>query len=201
MATNRAWRRRRYFVRGSLQPRLIFKTLVLVLVLIVIGGLVFYLLANKQLSWEYYRAHSTLRQVMDLLLPWLIAANVLGLAITMTLALFASHSVAGPLYRLEQELHRIAEGDLTLRTGIRPGDDPKELARAISHLNQTLDQKISRVRQDFDQLSTSVGRFGADPGLSRALGPDGQELMIRIRQQLETVQEGLRYFRTSSSPS
>ena len=112
-------RRKKYFLSGSIQPRLLLGFAVLVFILVVIAGGLFYVLANRELSSEYYKAHSTLRYVMQNLLPWLLLVNLAGILVTLFLAVFYTHRIAGPAYRIQQDLRKIGQGVLTTRVKTR----------------------------------------------------------------------------------
>ena len=53
-----------------------------------------------------------------------------------------SHKFAGPLQRIEKELHRITHsGDYSLRINLRKGDDVKPLADSINKLLDSIHKK------------------------------------------------------------
>ena len=66
---------------------------------------------------------------------------LIGLPVISILLLFwglvISHRIAGPVYRLEQDLKKIAEGDFSLRIKLRKKDEFASIAKAI---NKVLDK-------------------------------------------------------------
>jgi methyl-accepting chemotaxis protein len=70
---------------------------------------------------------------------------LLGLPVVSTLLLLwglvISHRIAGPVYRLEQELDKISKGDFSLRIRFRKKDELASIARGI---NKVLDKVQGR---------------------------------------------------------
>ena len=71
----------------------------------------------------------------------------------MVLAFFAlrlTHQIAGPVYRLEQNMIKMAKGDLKLRTVLRNRDEFNELAEALNSLGQAYSKRLDKIS---DQIS------------------------------------------------
>ena len=61
--------------------------------------------------------------------------------------IFISHKIAGPLYRFEDILHRMTEGELDMRCHLRKFDEAKSVAQAFNLTLEFLDSKISRMKK------------------------------------------------------
>lgn len=53
-----------------------------------------------------------------------------------------SHRIAGPIYRLEKDLERIAKGDFSLRINIRRNDELRSIAEGINRIVDKIEEKM-----------------------------------------------------------
>jgi methyl-accepting chemotaxis protein len=161
-------RRRKFFIGAGGQRRLLAGVLILVLALIIVASGLFYILANRNLEKATYRAHfETLRNTMQMLLPWLVIVNLVGLVVVLALAIFFTHKIAGPSYHLICDLKRIQEGDLTVKTAFRKGDGLKDVATAMSNTTESLRVGISTIKEKVNELSNIVN---SDENFSDKIG-------------------------------
>jgi methyl-accepting chemotaxis protein len=189
-------RRRKYFLRKSAQPKLLLGATILFLVLVVIAGGLFYILANKELSTEYYKAHSTVGYVMENLLPWLLLVNFLGLAVVLFLAIFYTHRIAGPTYRIQQDLRKIGQGILTTRVRTRKRDQLKELESEINKMSEELGQTIQETKEDLFKLESSLGELEKAAKTKELSDQRPHQLLDKTRSCLERVNRRLCFFKT-----
>ncbi len=151
-------RRHQIFVRGGDHRGLLVGSIILILVLVVVASGLFYILANRNLEQATYRAHfETLRNTMQLLLPWLLIVNIIALIIVIILALFFTHKIAGPAYHLIVDLKKVKDGDLTVRTAFRKGDRLKEVASAMSETTENLRLIVADIKNDVANISEVCG--------------------------------------------
>lgn len=133
-------RRKRFLVKKELQFRYLRLILIAIILptLLVVGCLyylVFSLMAEQLGIPESiaYNLTPVFKKVNFILL--------FGVPIISILLLFwgllISHRIAGPIYRLEKELDRIAKGDLSVRIKIRRKDELHSIAEGI---NKVLDR-------------------------------------------------------------
>jgi methyl-accepting chemotaxis protein len=189
-------RRKRYFLSKSIQPRLLLGFAVLVLILVVIASGLFYVLANRQLSSEYYKAHSTLRYVMQNLLPWLLLVNLAGILVALFLAVFYTHRIAGPAYRIEQELRKIGQGILTTRVRTRRKDQLKGLESEINRVARELEQGILQVKASLLKLESNLADLERATSTGKMSESELQQLVRQIRACQEEISQKLSFFRT-----
>lgn len=189
-------RRKRYFLSKSMQPRLLLGFAVLVLILVLIASGLFYLLANRELSVEYYKAHSTLRYVMQNLLPWLLLVNLAGILVALFLAIFYTHRIAGPAYRIQQDLRKIGQGVLTTRVRTRRKDQLKGLESEVNRVAQEFEQGILQVKESLLKLEGSLADLERAAGTGEASADRLQRMVRQIRSCHEEMSRRLSFFRT-----
>jgi methyl-accepting chemotaxis protein len=189
-------RRKKYFLSKGTQPGLLLGVTALVLILVIIAGGLFYLLANRELSIEYYKAHSSIRYVMKNLLPWLLLVNLLGIMVALFLAVFYTHRIAGPLYRVQKDIRKIGEGFLTTRVKTRKGDQLKDLETEVNNMIQELEKNFLLVKGDFLKLENILEELDKVAQTKDLSGARLQEMSKQIHSYREEINRKLSFFKT-----
>ncbi|RMF39796.1 MAG: hypothetical protein D6755_13990 [Anaerolineae bacterium] len=179
------FRRRRYFLPGTSQPRLLLTIqIILALLGLVIAG-VLYVLFDRDLTAAYFSAHMTISNVRDILLPTLIGIDLAAFVLSALLMLFHTHRIAGPAYRLSRTLQQVVEGAPPAHVQLRKGDYLTELADSVNDLLQALQQQGDVLQQDLDSLKEALSPVEA------ALSPDD---LASMHAALERLYENARRF-------
>ena len=189
-------RRRKYFLSQSAQPQLLRGIAILVLISAVVAGGLFYLLANQQLSTEYYKAHSTLKYVLEKLLPWLLLVNLFAILVALFFAIFYTHRIAGPIYRIQEDLKKIAQGKLTTQVKTRKKDQLKELESEINKMTAGFKHDLQSMKEEWLKLDGDLMRLEE---LTKAKGLSDSELRQtweKIKSSKEEIKEKLFHFKT-----
>ena len=129
-------------VKRRFQRWLMVRILGIIVLSSLVAALILYFYARQELTTSFFDAHVKIRRVSDLLLPVVIAGSVVSLIGGVILATFLPQKIAGPLYRIEQDLLIIKEGDLTKVITLRPEDILIDLAGDV---NEVIDQVRSMV--------------------------------------------------------
>ncbi|MCK4993946.1 MAG: methyl-accepting chemotaxis protein [Candidatus Omnitrophica bacterium] len=83
----------------------------------------------------------------------LVIRLLIGSFLLFVLSIFASHKIAGPLYRMENAANSIQNGDLTVDLSkLRAGDELGGLASALNGAITTLRTAMDRCRDAAEQL-------------------------------------------------
>lgn len=138
------FRRRKYLIKKGLQFRYIGIVFVLaVLASIVTGYTVFatgWTLLGEKLANVYPQGR--LLYVFKAVNLALIRNLLLASPFVFLLALFFSHKIAGPVYRIEKSINEIARGNLGLRISLRRGDELQDLAEMINVMTERFKNTI-----------------------------------------------------------
>lgn len=101
-----------------------------------LSSLILYIYLNKGLGENYFESLMTLRNLEQALPFSLIftffAQLVLILLLTVSINLFVSHKIGGPVYRYEYSLNNILKGDLRYRVQTRKGDLLKSMVTSLN---------------------------------------------------------------------
>lgn len=141
---------------------------------------------DQTLGPSYKETYATLRNLQKVLVP-MISLSVLiyliiGSAIVVLITIFISHSIAGPLFKMEQFAESLRRGAVNFPMRLRSGDQIGLLAEALSELQVALANRLrpfgraldraDRLWEEFDTVDLQTDR-------SRAL-----EILSRIDQEL-----------------
>ena len=162
-------RRKRYIIEGNFQARFILR-----FILVIVGATLLSTGAILGLFYVKYHAggtdlssliivitpegETTVAGLFQVILMPLIAANLLVLCIVIPFSLLYSHKVAGPIYRLEQSMELLINGDMDFIITLRKNDEFKYLADKMNALIDYMRRNISEVRASNRILRDMVTR-------------------------------------------
>ena len=71
---------------------------------------------------------------LELILPPILFNNLILLVLISIAGIFYSHRIAGPAFRIEQDLDRVLEGESGVKIRLRKRDQLQSLADKVNHL-------------------------------------------------------------------
>ena len=152
-------RRRTYIVRMDFQKDFIIKYCVLVLIAIVALSLIVYFFCGTTVTTVFKDSRLKILSTNDFILPYLFwssaIAVVCAVAVCWRMTMIISNRLAGPLYRLEQDLARVAQGDLNLNIRVRQKDEFQSLARILNDLTGDWRNDITAIKKSVEELDKS----------------------------------------------
>ncbi len=155
---NRGYKRKNYFIKKEFQFKFIIKFCLVLLAGIVFSTVLVFLFSQGTLTSSFDNSRLIIKSTGDAIMPTLIITNLVTLGIIVLAAigvtLFVSHRIAGPMYRFEQDIKRIAKGDLCIRINLRQKDQFSEMAKAFNDMSSSLHEKVSEIDSIIDNLLT-----------------------------------------------
>lgn len=155
-------RRKSYVSKPNFQIKLtIIFMLMVTIVANLVGGMCYWLISEKfhdlvaQTPDDF--AEITTNDIAQFLLPKILVAQAVSLMVVFFLSILVTHTIAGPVYRMERVAREIGAGDLTGKTKLRPRDELKELADAFNIMTEGLSEKIRILREETAALESQVG--------------------------------------------
>lgn len=145
-------------VKKQFQVWLLIRVLGVVLFTSLVAAAVLYFYARQEIAASFFQAHIKIRRVSDLLVPVIMAGSLVSLLSGMALALFLPQKIAGPVFRIETELRKIMNGDLTTIIHLRHEDILQDLAGQINLNTGDLRQKI----QDLKERNSTMEKLAAE---------------------------------------
>lgn len=153
-------RRRTYIIRMEFQKDFIIKYCLLVLVAALLLSLIVYFFCGTTVTTVFKESRLRILSTNDFILPYLfwssLIAVVCAVAACWRMTMIISNRLAGPLYRFEQDIAKIAEGDLTLRTRVRQKDEFQSLARIFSDLIEDWQVDMTAIKERAAELDKSM---------------------------------------------
>jgi methyl-accepting chemotaxis protein len=142
------------------QFRLILKFIAVNIVIMMIFAFFMYLFIDSELETNLLSAHVTFKNLRAMLLPIILTLCLLNLIISSVLifvfVLFASHRIAGPLYRIHMLIDSMANRDLDISTKLRDGDQFHEIAAAIESLSTTFSGDMREINDLAEQIKENA---------------------------------------------
>lgn len=167
-------------VNRAMQLRMIARLTCILLVSLLISSGVFYYYANQRISASFLLFHVKAQNFLDFLLPVVGISFVISLVVGAIASLFFPKNVAGALYRIEEDVRRIAAGDLTVRVRLRSGDEGGSLAGEINQLVERFRETIIKVQDSLHQAGEISGT-GAETAQK-----ESRAIYDRIHKELNT---------------
>jgi nitrogen fixation/metabolism regulation signal transduction histidine kinase len=176
-------KRRRYFLPGTSQPRMLFGILFILVYVSVVLTVSLYISTHPNLPENYEQAQAMIRNIQALMFPILVLINLVGILVSVALLLLFTHRIAGPVYSLGRILGSIAEGDLSQEIRFRKSDYLQEIARegnaAVEHLRQEIaaaQHLLENIRSCLDEAPGGYSQAASDCQLEELV----QQLQDRL---------------------
>ncbi len=119
------------------------------------------------------------------LIQLLIGVNAIVLAalllLTFLVALNLSHKIGGPLFRFEQSMDAVGEGNLTVEVNLRPDDQLQDLSGHLNTMVQGLNQRVSQLQVHISEIKGMT----ASEGCSERLVAEVERLYKTVHRQFE----------------
>ncbi|SHI53767.1 HAMP domain-containing protein [Malonomonas rubra DSM 5091] len=133
-------------VKKEFQSWMLKQVLLAVAISSVVAAIILYFYARQEVVDSFFTAHVKIRRVSDLLLPVVFAGSVVSLVVGVVLSLFLPQKIAGPIYRIEQSLEKIGDGDLTTNIKLRDKDRLKDLAENVNKATFSLRVQVHEAK-------------------------------------------------------
>ncbi|WDP92949.1 MAG: methyl-accepting chemotaxis protein [Desulfobacter sp.] len=169
------YKRRTYFIKKEFQTGFILKFCLVLLAGILLSTALLLALSQDTLTSSYANSRLEIRSTGQAIMPSVILTNLITLGLislgAVVVMVYFSHRIAGPLFRFEKDLMRVAAGDLSVNINLRKKDQLTDLSSALNHMVLSMHQKVSRVDERLGEIEAAVekgGKAGREISLLRA---------------------------------
>lgn len=166
-------------VKQDLQIWLLIRIIGTMLLTVGVAGVILYFYAVTVVDADYLRFSPTVRKVSEVLLPVLLSAALTSFVFGLLLALFLPQKIAGPIYRIEQDLLEIRTGDLTKVINLRYADILRDLAQSINMCVHDLRVMVNDAKEASSDLEAKITKGNLD---------EIKEALEHQKQCLERIQ-------------
>lgn len=153
---------RNFFLKKSLQFKIISNILFIIFLTSCISTLFlsFVYNAKSQEGNFYYMSNDIMQDleltsILGIILPALIAAQIVSLVIGVAIGMFSSRKAAVPVYKLEKWASQLKKGRLNTQLGFRENKEMKDLTIQCNALADTF-------KHIFNDIDTSLATILAD---------------------------------------
>ena len=173
-------------VKREMQFRMIGKIFLLLFVSLLLSSLIFYFFADREVTSSFQMFHIKARNFLDFLLPAVLGAFLISLVVGVVGSLFFPKSIAGGVYRIEQELQNVIEkGDLSVQVTLRSGDQVVSLAQKINLVLADYRDRTVRLDRALQQLEQYATDETTEPGRGNLQA--AQEAVKQVRYELDQL--------------
>lgn len=149
-------RRKAILINKSFQFKLIAKFIVVnIIILLIFGGLMF-LFLNSEIESNLHTAHVTYNNVRNMLFPILVTLSIINIVISSIViagfVLFASHKLAGPIYRFTQTLDNMSKKDFSPFPDLRGGDQFLVFSKSLKKMSETVRSDMASIQSKIHEL-------------------------------------------------
>ena len=174
-----------YSIKRRMQLRLLLNVMVIALIATGLTSAFFYYHSSQEVAHSFKQFHIQAKTFLDFLFPTIIMALAIGIVLAFGMALFFPHRIAGPLYRIERDLkERVGEGDLSIKFGVRKGDEVGELADALNVMLEKLKLKVGRIKTASEELISLSNNMNKEDDLSK-----------KVLESVKKIEETIKDFR------
>ena len=153
-------RRKNYFIDPHFQTEFILKFCSLVIAASVVTGFLIYYLNRYTATVAFDDLRVVVKTTSDFILP--VTLEVLAIVFlftgmaTVAIMLFASHRIAGPLYKLMVELKKMVGGDFTSPIRIRATDQLQNVAAECEAMRGEIAANAGIVKKEWAAVKNIV---------------------------------------------
>jgi len=150
-------RRKTHFIKKGFQLNFSIRFLFLIFIEAVLMASLFWYLSHNTLTTSYQESQLRIENTSSFFFPAMTSAGLIIIGVVGIIGLvgliFISHKIAGPLYRFEESLKEIGEGDLTHRVQLRKKDQLSDLADRLNTFTSTVEKKMLNVKSDIHETT------------------------------------------------
>ena len=157
-------RRQQIYIKKDFQFRFILKFCLILLAGVLISTALLLIFSQDTLTSSFSHSRLVIRSTAEAMLPAIITTNLISLALiivtTIIVTLYISHKIAGPIFRLENEIKRIGKGDLSATIALRSKGQMLEFAQRVNEMTTGLHQRISEIQRQAEAIADAASQSG-----------------------------------------
>jgi methyl-accepting chemotaxis protein len=147
-----------FSIKREMQMIMIGKICLLIFISLLISSLIFYFFADREITNSFQMFHIKARNFLDFLMPAVLGAFILSLALGVIGSLFFPKPIAGGIYRIEQDVQKaVSQGELTVEIKLRQGDQVTSLAEEVNGLLRDYRGRMARIDAALQDIEQNLG--------------------------------------------
>lgn len=178
------WQKRKrinFEVKAAFQAWILVRILAVSMLTIIIAAGLSYLHARNVVEAEFLKFQASTTTVSEVFWPVFAAAALTSVIAGLMLALLLPKRIAGPIYRVEQDMKQIYTGDLTKTIRLRPYDILTELADTVNQVVGQIAQMVREVKESSRILENKIHEGSTE---------EAQMALKHLKEQLDRLNTG-----------
>ena len=173
-------RRKILIVDRPFQLSFIVKFFNMVAIASVIMGSIIYFFCGRTVTTVFRNSRLEILTTMDFILPGLLMSAAVVIAVvgaaTAFVALYLSHRIAGPVYRMRRDLESFKAGNLKQVFSLRSKDELQPLSGSLNDMARSVEANITALKAEVAQLEK----------ISSELSPKAKEHLKAMKKVLDS---------------
>lgn len=157
-------RRHIILINRDFQFKLIGKFIMINILILIIFGFFLYIFLNSEVESNLLSAHVMYKNIKDMLFPIIITLSIINIFVSSIIiavfVLYASHKIAGPLFRFNEALKDVLKRNLKTFTAVREGDQLYECSVTLKQVCNVLTEDISGIKARIAELRDLCKKSG-----------------------------------------
>lgn len=177
---------RHFFIKKSMQLKIIFEILFVVLLTAVITTVSLTVVYNsKSHNGSFYYMSNDIRQdlelknILEFILPSVVAAQIFSIVIGLGIGLFSSRKMAVPIYKFEKWVSQLKNGNLNTKISFRENEEMNDLTVECNAL-------AAHYRDVFKEIAAALAQIEKEA----AGNPAAMDSIRQMKKTLEKVNVG-----------
>ncbi|MCX5665697.1 MAG: methyl-accepting chemotaxis protein [Candidatus Omnitrophica bacterium] len=158
MKQGATYKRTQYLIATKFQLKYVGLILLLVSLTAILCSYVIYytmmLTMGDKLANVYPQGR--LISIVDMVNGRILLTMLLITPLVVIIGIYASHKIAGPIYRIEKFLNSMAGGDLSMSLTLRKNDELTSLATGINKVIESVKEAVKKERSAISSISMSM---------------------------------------------
>lgn len=185
-------RRRKYLIEKDFQAKFVLRVCVPIILTAFISAFIVYHFSSQSTTTVFEHSRLIIKPTTEFIKPALILGGFISIILvgiaTIVIMFFQSHRIAGPLYKLESSLEKIADGDLSFDIHFRKGDEVKRLAEVFNMASKSLGSMIMGLKDESAELNSALAKM-------KEQGADVNNEIKKIEKSAANLNEKLNNFK------
>ncbi|MCK5070695.1 MAG: methyl-accepting chemotaxis protein [Desulfocapsa sp.] len=163
--SNVQFKRRNYFIKKNFQGKLILGYFLFMVAGCLVFAIMLSILSSGSMTMVYQDNNLRIGQTPFMLLKQLVTAHwisiIVGGVFVVIGAMFITHRLAGPMFRLERAVNNMVSGQLDDVIYLREKDEGKELAGQLNEFNKKLSGNIGEVKKRSQNIDDLLAQYSS----------------------------------------
>ncbi len=178
------FRRWTYITNAGLQMKITLFFVTISLLDSMVSTFVFNFFALRKFETLMWSTHISVKDTGAIIGPLFVyvnIGNVLFVSVMLMLAVMWMMKIkSGPIYRMDKDIRKIADGDLSTRIVLREKDEFQEVADELNGMTEKIGEKIGVVIDKYAYISNSISGLKMTEGDTLDRDTDFEKVLENI---------------------